>query len=688
MSNPSSINVTTNEVLKAYAAADAEIKDPVRGRNYLAGMDEQKRLEVAYLGDYKACPGTASVEAVAARLAALKPQQLQAEVKQHFTNADVMDAATCITSSFYADQGELALAGNERLREYLSGMSQIGAESVSGAALKTDLGENESNQPKAKSFYITKSPRDPNDADELVHEAFVALLALNNMRRPYGKSPAAPFFAWTYAMFNCSPPFLDAQKKVIAWCNSVKKGAVAYVVQENLADEKGQVDSLGKYARTCTAAQFMQKYLGSQMGQRAAYNRYGYTHYDRHGDNVLLPKRFNGRFYIPVETAQGLEYLECDDTIPTDIDFGMSHVQLETPDGRTLHFGHVSKKGPLIQFGVRRDVGSPMHDSYKLLCFCLLEMVTAKNMTAFDQLKGLLGFFNKSELPLDIIKKQNQTYYALPWSESIAALNLDDWITFCRNFCRQNGIPDPIKAQVPAGGSILSTGGDRITFTQALKTAGIDASSSQLPTPVDVLEFYDAFGTLASQAQAAKVDNDTAMATALTTAGNDLAARFREKFSEAYTKEQRKLELLSRDLTQIVAYQLPNNYADLLQPGVLRQIKQFVNQVVKYLDAYQRIALSVKAMQYIQRIYDLPATHQMSLLVKQYQDVLAKADKFKASLSNAIKNDLNFLEPWRGRASASDVAAVRAFIKTVNSEDEYEPYRWYWITYPTLLTMF
>jgi hypothetical protein len=76
-----------------------------KGRDYITGIGEQKRLELAYLSDYRACPPGIDASKVADRLASLKPSALQAETKGKFQNPEALAVAACISSSLILDRG-------------------------------------------------------------------------------------------------------------------------------------------------------------------------------------------------------------------------------------------------------------------------------------------------------------------------------------------------------------------------------------------------------------------------------------------------------------------------------------------------------------------------------------------------------------------------------------------------------
>lgn len=695
MSNPNRYNIDTNAIQLGIEAGRRDIQNPTFAQNYTAGISQQKQLELAFLADYKVCPDGIDTSKVAQHLASLDAQALTAEIKDNFYNAEVMKAAACIASSLIIDQGPYALAGNERVREFISGLRQIGSESVFGYALSADLGDKTPEKEPAKGAFVVKAPRNPIRADELVHEVFIGTYGTNQLR-----SLNVPHFAWIYGMFNCSPPFIDSsdegKKKVVAWCNSTTKNAVVYAIYENLAPAK----SFGDMAQTATPEAFMKRYLSLLLGLRAGVKLLGYTHYDLHSGNALDVERFNGRFYIPMETLNGIEYVESDGTIPTIIDEGNAHIQMRGTDGRLQHFGFVSEGAEnLTMFGIYRDRAHPMHDAYKLLCFCLYDMLSpaegksgASNPDTYMALAPLLRFFNNSEDINALLVAQRQLFFSLPYTAQTSKLALDDWIDYCRKFCVSLGFADPIKPQLPPGAVVLQCSGDCLNFTQELtQVAGIRLNEA-LPTPSTFLEFYDAYGTIASQQLAAYEQQNKAQVEVLRNTGTDLARQFKAKFEAAYNFELKRLDNLSKDLASFVVYRLPRNHTYLLNPTVLNQVKMSTTRTIKFLDAYQRMSLSVKAIRYIAQIYATAPDYPLNKLGDYYQRVLDNAKPFRDSLVEMLQQDVLFLEPWRADTSAAaeatqDRIILRRLIQQVKSDPRLDAYQWYWVTYPSALSM-
>lgn len=692
MSSSVTHNLTTEVIYDAIKSVGTQIRDPVKGEEYMLGIANQKAMEQEYVTSHQMCPIGIDGGKVAARLSGLNPAALKAEVQGNFYNVNVMEAAACIAGSIALDRGEMALSSNERIREFVTDLRQIGSESVSGYALSASLGDKP--QTSAAGFFVVKAPRSPTDGDELVHECTVAFMATNKLRH------TIPNFAYIYGLINCSPPFIDSsdtgKKDVVAWCNSVN-GAVSYAIYENIAPAK----SFAEFCRSCTLEEFMKYYLQAMLACRTAADKYGFTHYDAHGENVLIRKVRDTPFYIPYETSKGTEYIKSDGGVATFIDFGMSHIQMTNDQGDVVHFGHVSNSGPLVEYGVYRDRPNPIHDAYKLLCMCMYEMCSPSktghmlNPKCFNALGPLLKFFNTSELPADIIAKQRNTFYFLPWNDEVASIRLDDWIDYCRQYLPSVGIADPITKTYPVGANVLACNGACLTFSESMSNAGVGLEGD-MPIPSTHLEFYDSFASLASRQVAASKAGDDATFRETGKAAADLANKFRAtKMSAAFDAEVIRLDGIVKAMNPFVVYSLPTNYLDLLNPEVLRQVKNSVTQCVKFLDAHQRLLVGVKAGRYIQKIFRLRPDDPFVRKFDEYEKVILKVTKFRNTLADSITKEVKFLEPWRNDTpnNAKQMEAtpqrveLRRLIRSLERDPQRQKYRWYWMTYPSVASM-
>ena len=668
MSNSLHHSVTTNELYSAGISEGAKLKDPTYTQAKQSAINQQTQLEEAYVLDYQMCPANVKPTDVTERLVGLKPAKLKEDAVNNFYNFDTMLAVGCIASSLYAYKGEGALSGNDRLRAYVTDIRRIGAESASGFAMRASLGD-KAVVSEGKELFILKAPRDPKDSGEIIHECMVAFYGTNQLRKsdPVMGYPAVPFYAWVYGMFKCTQPFInESDKKVLTWCNSTQNSPVAYAIYENIIG-----DTFGDHVLKSSPQEALRSYIATMFGVKGGNDRVRATQFDLHHQNVLMRKVKSGSFYVPVVTRKGIEYLHLIDTLPTIIDFGRMHIELNGSDGRVHHFGHPSLV-PGSSMGIYRDRAYPLHDAYKLLNWMLFTLKGNRqksNLKAYQELKGLLSFFNQAESPDTIIEKQLGLYYSLPLTDATSKLSIDEFIEFCRKYSVDHGWGDPVVSSVNQEADILECAGDCLTFNQELERVGIELDASPA-VPTTFLQFYDtAAGTYDLKS---------------------LMKRFkREGYQKAYNHELERFKKLNADLQEFMIYRLPRNYLQLIYPHVLKQQQEYAAKVAKFIDAFNRMNLSQQVLQNIGDLYQVQPDSQLRKLEASYGDALDKITPFAQQLLDSLDVDNQILDPVTGSAlTGFSQQQIQNFLQDIKTNPKLEQYNWYWNTYPLLLKAF
>lgn len=525
---------------------------------YQAAVLNQMNEEKAYLDLHQLCPLGVSESSVVQHLGELNPSEMKSELKDNFFNIEFMKAMSCISNSIVTYNGPHALSSIERIHNFIHGLTRIGAESVNGYALADD-----------QDLFVIKSPKNPADASDLIHECCVAFMGLNPLRAN------VPNFAYVYGMLNCSPPMLNG-KEVVSWCES-NKSAVGYAIYE-LIDN---AISMNNFCKTCTADEFVEYYLQAQLALREAVIYCGFTHYDCHTDNVMLRPYSDQEFYIQYNTSRGTEYIKSHKYVATFIDYGMSHIQANI-DNKIVHFGNVSDN--FEKYGIYRDKCCPLQDSYKLLCSCLNVLKFSNNLV-YQKVKSLLYFFNKIESPEVILRTEQMSFYSLGSNfETDNNVKLDDWIEFFRNFIDEQHLTDPMHSAVNRS-QILQCFDNCKLFDDIVFHDKIVANT--------LVEFYDILGSLKfneSKTPSAQTQLDIA----------HLVDDFSTKLSKAYDIERNILTNHIEKLNHIISkagnlnyYHIPDDLQMLLELDI-NIFKQQTFDLIHFFQALNRINLSIK----------------------------------------------------------------------------------------------
>lgn len=276
-----------------------------------------------------------------------------------------------------------ALGVNDQIRRFVKRLKPLGKQGIQGQALTLSVeGYNDA--------FVVKTAIDP-DHDDSVHEAFVGLFCLNELRK------TIPNFMFVYGIFYCTPPIIH-NGEVQAFC-SIEGPKVGHLVIENI---KGAM-SMREFCTTCTAEEFRDAYYQIMFALHIAHRHCDYTHYDLHYDNVLV-RRLNTPVTIGYKIGDKMLYATYK-VLANIIDFGYSHVEV---DGYSFdHYG-------LEIYGVIPKTSFPAYDTYKLLCFCALSAMIAKNDQVTAMADKLFSIYGEGSIAARVLKRTDTDFFAAP----------------------------------------------------------------------------------------------------------------------------------------------------------------------------------------------------------------------------------------------------------------------------------
>ena len=521
----------------------------------LAGEQSKQQVwELQIINRQNICPVN-KLNVLQEDLTGLKPEQFKSLVRDQFYNAELMSALMCTVDSIYYSSSS-AVTYNERIRNWLQNLRQIGSESVSGYAMISSLGT-------ANDSFIVKSPR-PTVRDDLQHELFIGMFGTNRLRK------YVPNFAYIFGGFQCSPPLIDEQsKQVTAWCNNTES-KVNYVLYENIAPAKSMHEYI---TRTTSAKDFLNKYLQIVYALRKGKEICDFSHYDLHVENVLI-RSLDGQksFYIPYETEKGkIEYM-LTDAISTIIDYGSSHINYK---------GKSYGKYPWISAGVYPDRSFILGDCYKFLLHCSSSAQLVGNKKILLECSKILRFFNQEENIAQILGRQRGVFYYLPWLPESSSVSIDDYTKYIRSVCDCSFFSD-----VPTGKVIGCKNKDSKYGGSCTRPEDVLRMIGMKPTvPQTMFEFYD----LASRPGKSVIGFDAA-----TVAKRDLLVL------EKYIAEALKI---GKSLRPIRLYNA--NINTILNPNTLFLFRKYITQTAAIYDLLQRIDILYKAYELASHMYNI-----------------------------------------------------------------------------------
>lgn len=255
-------------------------------------------------------------------------------------------------------------------------------------------------------IFTIKAASDKNH-DNGIHEAFIGIEALNNMRK------YLPTFMHIYGYFKCLPPTFRPNGETISFCSRVSgTDDVNYLMIEYI-DGK-QLDGL---LNRINSAIFLEIFWQIVSAIYLAHRMYDFTHYDLHTSNVLitiLPNEILIPCYTPV--IDDRKYIKTR-FLARIVDYGYSHIKYDD-----IHFGVQD----LTQYCVYGNRSLPLFDLYKLICFSAESIERYhinKNMTdkkyndLHETIDKIYGFFNTDDVTERVklrVTNPNSDFYQLP----------------------------------------------------------------------------------------------------------------------------------------------------------------------------------------------------------------------------------------------------------------------------------
>ena len=594
-------------------------------------INQQKNDEESYIMKTNICPVN-QLEYLRDHINNIDVNKFKELVHDHFYDPAVMKEAMCISNSIFylkpANPGSFET--NDRIREWIQNLKQIGEPSIEGYAMNASL---VNNNEAANDIFVLKAPQDPL-TDNLIHELFIGL-HLDDLRQ------YVPNFAMVNGGFKCTSPVIDTNKKVVSWCLNTNS-SVNYVMYENIQPSV----PLGKYVANVSFIQALDKYMQVLYALKTALKKYDYTHYDLHAENVLVwDVDPSNNISIPYYTEKNkIEYLTTD-KIAMIIDYGFNHINV---NGK--HYGIYDR----VAYGVNPDRSFPAYDAYKLLMWIVYRMATAGNME-YKKFEPIFRYFNRTDSFEQALSDQAQISFSLPYNRETAAISLDDYLRYIRE-----KVPDvnQIVTEMKPSNRIIGCDGTDICMTQGQVVEMLNINK---PITVStVFQFYD----VVSRLEAERRFDDI----------KDIMSRFDvdmalNQANIRYTNLEKRIEQNKNSLYPVKLNGVSLNTL-LVDNNIRSRHMDYVIKVMEIWDLFHTILILADAISYVNRWYN-----------KRDENLENNIDKKLIPTINEFNNSLDEY------ISIYDYV-VELFNKNqdiINNQlDRFNPNaRWYWISYPT-----
>lgn len=230
-------------------------------------------------------------------------------------------------------------------------------------------------------FKISKT----NNSDEMRHEFIVGNI-LSELRSEI------PNFTAVYEYLELGNPVISSSGQVVQACNNIsEKTGIAVYEYVNEAKSISDLDD---------PVSFLSCFMQTVLALNTAYERFNFTHYDCHDDNVLTYKYSEREFYIKYIVHESEIYVKSFGRIATIIDYGQSHIRKNGVDYGILNYeDYWSIKG------VYCDMGNSMFDYFKLVMMCIKKYRYTRNYILVNLCMRIASYFfeNFSSQDFDVI---------------------------------------------------------------------------------------------------------------------------------------------------------------------------------------------------------------------------------------------------------------------------------------------
>lgn len=246
--------------------------------------------------------------------------------------------------------------------------------------------------------------------DLMIHELVVGL-QLNELR-----AQGIPNFCFTYGSFSCGPP---DENKNISICG--EGDPVTYVMYEDFEN----AITAEEYMKNASPQQVLSMIFQVTMSLSCANNyfsslkgaseRYPFTHYDLHAQNVMMRRLPEDVFQIPYSSANSEIFYITADSVATIIDYGSAYI-----DGYGEPLLNIKANG---QSNIK---SLPIHDVFKFIC-SIASSYEGKNVRVWKLLETALRFFTNENLD-QFLERARQDYFSLPDVDRYKEYSIGDFI--------------------------------------------------------------------------------------------------------------------------------------------------------------------------------------------------------------------------------------------------------------------
>lgn len=592
------MNLVTQDFLDNYLLYERRFKeDPGWVFDKTNAMKAKLVQELSHIErNGSACPQYRDAE-FRENIGSLKLSDLKTDLDKNFFNSDLMKVISCsVDAMFYGipeSQGQLSVS--EVIRQHLRNLKVISSGSYgSGGSAEID---------NTKDLVWYKMPLDKNVKDDLLHEGFVGLLGLNNLRSQ------VPNFCYVWGVFRCGKAQTSVEGDVINFCSKFQDPdpgsatSVPWLMLENLKGSPTAYSYLQKAGLHESLSLYLQVLFALNTAQSIKF-----THNDLHTFNVLMRDvsnfykgtKFNG-VYIPYQ-FEGVTYYVLSDKIATIIDFGMSGFEYDDGTTKVYHGPPMIDK---ISYSVFNDKPWSLRDAYQFLMYIIQAAMFYNNEKVYDVFREIFRFFNPTldprELVVGYVRDKNDKivgldsdggaqqiyHFGLPMNERTQRFAIKDLIKAVLKMIEKIGV---VTTAPREGITIIECNGC-LSFNQIAAASGAKEST---PHPRTFFNFYDVALIFTN----AKTDKDKKMAKYLEMGKNFDYVSASKDFCENVNNLLKDVHNINSNIFHV---QLDSS--NVFQKLTLMNVRRLYEKIFNFLRILEDLAINIRVGKFMSETF-------------------------------------------------------------------------------------
>jgi len=463
------------------------------------------------------------------------------------------------------------------------------------------------------------------------HEAFIALYAVNSLRR--NKNPN---FLYYHGVVE-----IKGEESLLSIKEQIKKSpklesiekSTYYALTEDLFTEEENYDMFSlSFRDVCEKENWIvivSYYISILLALSNANKDILYTNYDLNLDNIMMRNMNNPIFDVEYNFNNSNVWVTNYGYVPTITRYSKSYTKVYVENVlKSFGYNNISQI-PYEPKGIYCDRGFVISDAYALLMY-ILECTHEKNIEAYEKIKIFHNFFSKDEP-----NKHFKSRYFVPYFDKTSNMTIERYIKYILKIYPEFVLSEPKN-------DVLRC----IGFNLEIKSKTLDYYTIKNTIQLyDYIKYYTSF---------VNPENESILF--------EIVDRGIKHYNKYYEKDNvnndiDRINTIEFELYQhSVLFEFPENIDIMDNPKYIRIFSEYINSCIKYFNTWERVRIGMKIMTYLEKnselIKDMNQSYKKVIddneeyYLDMYRNLINIRQKFRNNLSlyKKYKNQILFLE--------------------------------------------